>query len=69
MLGEEAGEEGKQWFLCTEPSDDPKMECTKESLGIDPSSPEASDTFLCKTPKAPASHAPVTCLLVPQNKP
>ena len=36
----------KQWFVCTEPSDAPGAECTKETLGID----EDAD-YLCKTPK------------------
>ena len=28
LIGEEQAEDGKAWFVCTEPSDDPAMDCS-----------------------------------------
>lgn len=51
LLGEEDAPDGKTWFVCNEPSDDPNTECTKETVGIDAMTAETETAYLCKAPK------------------
>jgi len=55
LLGEETSADGKQWFLCSEPSSDPNVECTKDMLSVDAMSRTYEATYLCKAPKARAA--------------
>ena len=41
----------KQWFICSEPSTEPDVECTEESFHSQMSPHEEEKSYLCKAPK------------------
>jgi len=51
LLGEEASPDGKQWFLCSQPSPDPGVECVKDMLSVDAVARTYEASYLCKAPK------------------
>jgi hypothetical protein len=45
VLGEETVPNGKTWYVCNEPNEDPRFEC--EAVETNPT-PDVNDSFLCK---------------------
>ena len=45
MLGEETVPNGKTWYVCDEPNEDPRFEC--EAVETNPTA-SSNDNYLCK---------------------
>jgi len=56
LIGEEQAKDGKAWFVCTDASEDPAMDCSPaESFGG--AWADNTDEYLCKTPKVREAEA------------